>query len=415
MDARHVLDDVPKITGYEHVDFYTDAVSIALCYGNDELRGRFPMGVFDALSGFSGRGWLIGFNEASYYWERHGMVDPDPSFAVSGLEAYLRHYDTMVDVLRYVDRVPEFLWHEGCDHSVDPDQAAGLIGICQKVDAVAVREYVAGHLQADERPVVALLHLPGADIVDIALLAGYESRGEVVLGRSFHQGPGTDNSGGSGYFRLPDWEREVLAVFGIGPEQKTEWPKDPCFIAIENALKCAKSYAEGTKHYGLAAYDAWERALLDDTCIDGADDEAVARRLQYHSCVAGSTACQKAFTALPECHAPSMGVVDGLVRRAGAGTGLIHGLMWDAWQAVGGYWRRSTDEGRLRWEGTEELARFRDPRVRERAAKVIRRARKIDSESVRDLEEARDDWRGCIGHGTAHPCPCWGLNVCARV
>ena len=418
MGNRFVLEDVPPITGHEHADIFLDALSIALCYSKDELPGRFGGGVFNTFSGFTGRGWLVGFDDASYYWERHGVSNPNANFAASSVEAYLTHADTMADAFRFVDRAPEFLWNQGCAHPVDPAQAAGFMGMSRMADSPAIRQYVTDYLVSRRSPAIALLHLPGVGAVDMTLLTGYESGGDIILGRSLLQGLGTDNSGEYGYFRLPDWEREVLAVVGIGEERKTEWEKHPCFIAIGNCLKCARSYTEGTRHYGLAAYDAWERALLDDGCIAGVDDETVSRRLLYHSMTAGSIACQKCFTAMPECWAPSMGVVDGLVRRASAGTSMIHGLMWDAWQAVGGYWRGAKDgdaEHRVRWEGPEELERFRDRAVRERAAAVIQRARKVDAQAIHALEEAKDDWERCIGHGSDHPCPCWGSTVCARV
>jgi len=416
MHDRLVLEDVPPITGFEHADFFLDALSIALCYHDDELPQRFPRGVFDSLSGFTGRGWLIGFDDAAYGWERHGVANPNPGFAVSSLEAYLRHYGTMADALRFVDRAPEFLWNRDCAVPVDPAQAAGLGGMSQQVGGPDVRRYVTEYLEVQGRPLVALLHLPGPDVTDMALLTGYESHGDIILGRSFHYGRATDDPGEYGYSRLPDWEREVLAVLGVGGEAKTAWEKHPGFIAIENGLKCARSRTEGTTHYGLAAYDAWERALLDDESVVGVPDGVVSQCLQYHSMIAGSIACQKAFTAMPPCEdVPSMGIVDGLVRRADAGALMIHGLMWDAWQVVGGYWRGVTAEHGLHWEGTKELERFRDRAVRERAAAVIRRARQVDEQSIRDLEQAQDDWTRCRGHGSSHPCPCWGDAGCARV
>jgi len=417
MQTDLALEDVPRLTGYEHADYFLDALSIALCYHDDVFKQGFPRGLFDSLSGFTGRGWLIGFDDAAYYWERSGITNPDPSFAVSSLEAYLKHSDSIVDAFRFISRSPELLWNRDCTCSVDASLAAGLIGLCRHVDAGAVRAYVTDYLASRDRPLVALLHIPTAKAADMVLLTGYESSGDTILGRSRYQSPGTDNSGPYGYFRLPDWEQEVLAVLGVGKEKPTEWDKHPCFIAIENGLKLCQSYTDGTKHYGLHAYDAWERALLDDACIDGAADAALSPRLQYHSIVAGAIACQKAFTAMPECQAPSMGIIEGLVRRADAGTLMIHGLMWDAWQAVGGYWRAPprADGPGLAWEGTEDLTRFRDRSVRERAAGVIRRAKRVDSESIEFLREARDDWERCLGHGCTHPCPCWGSTVCARV
>ena len=121
---------------------------------------------------------------------------------------------------------------------------------------------------------------------------------------------------------------------------------------------------------------------------------------------------------MPRCDAPSMGVIEGLVRRADAGTLLIHGLMWDAWQVAGGYWRGAKDgegEHRVIWDSPEEIGRFRDRAVRERAVEVIRRARRIDEQSMRDLQDARDDWARCRGQGSSYACPCWGTAGCARV
>jgi hypothetical protein len=418
MTGEFLLENVPPITGYEHADIFLDALSIGLCYQDPELPKRLEFGVYDTLSGFTGRGWLIGFDEAAYYWERYGVNNLRSDFACSSLEAYLSQCDTMLDAFRFVERTPEFLWNQACEVPLGPAQAAGFPAIAEATDAPGTREYVGHHLESRGCPVIALLHLPDVGQVDMTLLTGYEGGGDVVLGRSLLQGPRTDNSGPFGYFRLPDWERHVLALIGIGGEAKTEWEKHPCFIATENGLKCGRSYSEGTRHYGLAAYDAWERALLDDECIDGVDDETLAPRLQYHSAVAGSTACQRCFTAIPGCdEAPSMGVVGGLVRRARSGALMVHGLMWDVWQAVGGYWRMQPGDSQRRagWEGSEELARFRDRSVRERAVAAIRRARKTDEESLRDLADAKDDWERCISHGTAHPCPCMGPTPCARV
>jgi len=190
-------------------------------------------------------------------------------------------------------------------------------------------------------------------------------------------------------------------------------------MAIQNALRYSESHTRDTKHYGLSAYDAWESALLDDESIPSADDQVVSRRLLYHSSVAGNIACQKAFTAFPDYwdSVPSMGVISGLLQRAAAGPQIIHGLMWDAWQVVGGYWRGikpGDAEYHVRWENDEEIRRFRDRAVRERAAEVIRRARRIDEQAIAELGEAKADWDKCRGRGCAHPCPCLE-EPCTRV
>jgi hypothetical protein len=259
--------------------------------------------------------------------------------------------------------------------------------------------------------------------VDFALLTGYESHGQTIMGRSPHQNPEMDNSGEYGYFRMDNWEQEVLAIIGVGEEEKMEWDKHPCFIAIQNALKCSKSYTRGTRHYGLSAYDAWERALLDDGNIVDVDNEIVSRRIVYHILLTGFIASQKAFTALPDCSsAPSHGVINGFVKRAQAGPGLIHGLMWDVWRVFGlqgGFLkglkvRQDASPPYLYWDNDGDILRFKDRAVRERIAKIINRAREVDAQAIQDLRVAKEEWQKCRGRGNDYPCYCKD-KPCTRV
>jgi hypothetical protein len=337
-DNGFILPDVPPMNHGEHPDLLLEALSIAASYGNDEIKNRFPMGVYAHLSGYTGRGWLIGFDDACYCWEKYGIRNPDPAFAVSGLEANLEHQETLHEAIAYLGCAPQFLWNLGCRYGADPKLAAPLINAAQPVERPAIRQYVTDYLATRRKPVVCFLHSPGAPIVDAALLTGFQSGGEAILGRSPYQDATRDDSAGQGYFRLADWERDVVAIIGLGEEISATPKHHPCYTALENALRYSESYTRGTRHYGLSAYDAWESALLDEESLAGADDPIVSRRLLYHSSVAGNIACQKAFTAFPDYWdaVPSMGVISGLLGHAHDGPQIIHGLMWDVWQVVGG-------------------------------------------------------------------------------
>ena len=84
---------------------------------------------------------------------------------------------------------------------------------------------------------------------------------------------------------------------------------------------------------------------------------------------------------------------------------------------LSGYWRGAKPgdaEYRIRRDNDEEVRRFRDRAVRERAVEVIRRARRTDEQSIAKLREAKADWDRCRGQGSAHPCPCWD-KPCTRV
>jgi hypothetical protein len=418
-DNGFILPNVPPINHGEHPDILLEALSIAVSYGNEGLKVQFPMGVYAHLSGYTGRGWLIGFDDACYHWEKYGIRNPHPAFAVSGLEPNLEHHETLHEAMTYLGYAPEFLWNADCRYDTDAGLAAPFVNAAETVDGLAIRRYVADYLTTRRRPVVCFLHFADTPIVDAALLTGYDSGGEVILGRSPYQDTTRDSSAEYGYFSLSDWERDVVAVVGLGEEISVKPECHPCYMAIENALRYSESHTRGTKHYGLSAYDAWESALLDEESITGADDDIVSRRLLYHSTVAGNIACQKAFTAFPDYWdaVPSMAVISGLLQRAAAGPQIIHGLMWDVWQVVGGYWRGikpGDAEYRVRWDNDEEIRRFRDRAVRERAVEVIRRARRTDEQAIAELREAKADWDRCRGHGSAHPCPCMD-KPCTRV
>lgn len=428
-DVRCILEDVPDYR-QEYPDFFSDALGIALSYSNPHVFEQCSLlttyrlqpghrdGIYGAISTVTGRGWLNGFDEAAYYWEQGvGVKNPNADFAVSSLPAYLLHYKSLQDAIRFMDHEPEFLWNQDCTYSVDPQLAAGFIAASKQVGSMEIRRHITQSLTINRRPVIVLLYLPSVPAVEVALITGFEDCGEVIMGRSPCRSPHWENPNEQGLFRLQNWESDVLAVLGIGSEKKMEWHYSPCYIAIENALRLSRSCTEGTLHYGLALYDAWERALLDEQSVRGVEDHILSRRLLYHSMVAGLLASQKAFTVLPPCEAPGMGIISGLVSRAAAGPGIIHGLMWDVWQIAGGYWRGIKSGGlehELYWENDEELRRFRERSVREQSVAVIRKARQVDAQALQDLQEAKEVWDSCLGHGKNHPCPCWGHKRCIR-
>ena len=90
-NSDFALGDVAPMNPGEHPDLLLEALSIAAAYGDPELPKRFPFGVYAHLSGYTGRGWLIGFDDAGYYWESYGLDNPNPTFALSGLETIIEH------------------------------------------------------------------------------------------------------------------------------------------------------------------------------------------------------------------------------------------------------------------------------------------------------------------------------------
>ncbi len=413
-----ILPDVPRLNHYEHPDIFLEALSVAASYGDDTLRERLPPGPYERLSGYTGRGWLIGFDDASYYQRAETTQAPDAGFAVSGVSACLEHRETLGEAVKHLGHVPEFLWNTECRYEVDADLAAPFVKRGEQMGRASVQSYVTEYIATQRRPLVCIMNLPNVPAVEAVLLTGFESGGETVLVQSHLLDAPADDTAGHDYVPLTDWERDVVALLSLGEGTPDARKHHDCYTMIENGLRCAANRTLGTKHYGLAAYDAWAAALLDDEAIDDADDHVVARRLMHHSAVAGNIACQRASMWLwydwEWESIPTNGIARGLVMRAASVSPIVHGLMWDAWHVVGGYWLMDrSDETGVVWKN-DEVGRFRNRRVRERAAEVVMRARRVDEQAIADLREAKTEWDKCRGRGGSYGCPCMEKG-CTRV
>ena len=188
-----ILPDVPEINSGEHPDIFLETLSIAASYKDDALQSRFPMGVYAHLTGYTGRGWLIGFDDAGYYWDKYGVQNPNQAFAVSGLESNLEHHETLYEAVAYLGYAPNFLWNVDCRYKPDASLAAPLVDAAKPVNRSALRQYVVDYLTTRHRPLVCFLYYaPHISIVEAALLTGFESEGDVIIGVSPHLGTTPD-------------------------------------------------------------------------------------------------------------------------------------------------------------------------------------------------------------------------------
>ncbi len=133
-----ILEDVPKFSG-EYPDVFSDALSNALCYRDEDVYERCTLlrtyrlnrghreGIYSAISTLTGRAWRFGIDEADFTREEHGVQNPFPG-SVSGLESYFDVPETLWEAFRFVDRTPEFLWNQDCACPVNYERAASLAG-----------------------------------------------------------------------------------------------------------------------------------------------------------------------------------------------------------------------------------------------------------------------------------------------
>lgn len=103
---------------------------------------------------------------------------------------------------------------------------------------------------------------------EACVLTGYEEDGAVLLGWNLFQdipdfGGAVEKMEGEGYFRSRTWweNPDTLALIGLG--EKVGEPLSLQSI-IQNAVQVLSGRVVGEQAKGLAAYDAWKKAVLDE-------------------------------------------------------------------------------------------------------------------------------------------------------
>ncbi|MCL1888087.1 MAG: RNA polymerase subunit sigma-24 [Kiritimatiellaeota bacterium] len=96
---------------------------------------------------------------------------------------------------------------------------------------------------------------------EAAVITGYRDDGNVLLGWSFFQQWMWRDFNGDGYFVNGAWEndKDFVAVMSLG---ETAAPRMAAGPIIANAIAALEGRQEGKHAKGVAAYDAWKKALL---------------------------------------------------------------------------------------------------------------------------------------------------------
>ncbi|MHC4469758.1 MAG: RNA polymerase sigma factor [Planctomycetota bacterium] len=245
-------------------------------------------------------------------------------------------------------------------------------------DPTEVRRRVLEAIGRDGRPVL------GFGVVgppECCVVTGFDEAGEVLIGWSFFQDDREFAEGvefeDSGYFRKRDWlgSTEWLVFFG----EKEEPPPDSVTDrrALEWALTVMRRPEVRGRASGLAAYEAWAKAMLDDEGI-GRDPA----RLAEQKMVVGDAVnmvMEGRWTAadfVREIAGRTPAMADALEAAAVHFTAEMD-LMRDALEPLDG-WGQSP----------AQLELLADPDVRRRVAPLILDARGRDAAAADEIERA---------------------------
>ena len=108
------------------------------------------------------------------------------------------------------------------------------------------------------RPVISLGPIGPAEA---GILTGYQDGGNALLGWSLFQHDGTETCGDEGYFITDKYwdEGDFVAVMSLGD---ITGPRFDTKRIVQNAIEALEGRQDGKYAKGVAAYDAWKKALL---------------------------------------------------------------------------------------------------------------------------------------------------------
>jgi hypothetical protein len=264
-------------------------------------------------------------------------------------------------------------------------------------DEAAVRELIKASLAAG-RPALAwgVVGPP-----ECCIITGYDEDGDVLIGWNFFQAMPEFNAGvefepagtipGS-YFRCRNWFGNTWAVMTLGERTPVPALNDVYAETLRRALiiMCTP-IIRGTWANGIAGWDAWVEALLDDANF-APDDPRLGERHAGHSDTVGMIAELRCY-AIPILKemAAVFPQAAGSLRRAAGCFAQIHDLMWRVWECA---WDNPT-MGRATGDTTTpadwpagESQRFARRDMREQVVALLQQAQAADAAAAACVEAA---------------------------
>jgi hypothetical protein len=211
------------------------------------------------------------------------------------------------------------------------------------------------------------------------IVTGYDEGGEVLIGWSFFQDGAEFRDDlefePNGYFRKRDWFESTKGLLVIGNKQEQPDLKRVYLDALRFALRVARDPRRGSRHNGLAAYDAWAEHLLTDEEFATDDLDVLRQRYVVHDDATLTVAEGRWYASIFLAQAAmDAGLNAPELYAAASCYAAEHDLMWDIWRIVGG----GHDEAAVR--------KLAEPDARRQIVPIIREARDRDAEAAEHLE-----------------------------
>jgi len=219
------------------------------------------------------------------------------------------------------------------------------------------------------------------------LITGFDEGGEVLIGWSYFQMAKEFSVDleyePSGYFRKRNWFKDTYRLILIGEKTMPPPLEDIYKDALRWALKIVRTLlVQGNCESGLAAYQTWARAIVQDGEFTDKMVKELHHRYHVHMDATGMIAEGRwyAFQFLQKIIQDVSCPKEDLSQAAKC-YDQEHSLMWKAWGLVGGP-----------GASVKKAKMFKDPEIREKTAEIILQAREQDEKAADCLERALEHW-----------------------
>ncbi|UCC39329.1 MAG: RNA polymerase sigma factor [Candidatus Aminicenantes bacterium] len=219
------------------------------------------------------------------------------------------------------------------------------------------------------------------------LITGFDEEGDVLIGWSFFQGAREFSADlefePSGYFRKRNWFKDTQRLVIIGKKKGRPSKEKIYKDTLEWAIKIIRTpIVHGDCHSGLAAYEAWAEAILQDEEFADKKVKELMHRYHVHQDASGMVAEGRwyAYQFLQKV-TEDVSCPKEEVSQAAQCFDEEHSLMWQLWSLVGGP-----------GASAEKAKTFKDPEVRRKSADIILKAREQDQRAADCLKRALKMW-----------------------
>lgn len=248
-----------------------------------------------------------------------------------------------------------------------------------RCDKAFFRQQIITSIRDRKNPVLAL-GVVGP--LECSIITGYDEDGDVLIGWSYFQGFPEFAEGlefePSGEFRKRNWFRNTKALITVGEKHEAPSTRDTLWQVLSWALEIIHTPLIHGRFSGLAAYDAWIEALLDDSSFNKDDMDALNEHYFVHYDAAGVVAEGRWYASVflrqmakiyPEAATDLTAAADCFEAE--------HDLMWAVWEFAGG--NAMTDV---------QVMKLAERGVRLRIAPMIRLAAEKDAQAADHMERA---------------------------